>query len=161
MNISVQITGAQMKRLRGLLSSPAVQDAAKRGLLVAAMRGRTRAVTLSARRRKVDTGRFRNSWKAERIAQGAVLLNSAPYAAVIEGGRRPGARMPPLGPIEAWARRKGIDIPAFVIARAIARRGIPGAFILRDTLPVVQKAVKREVSSAVRAALASLTGGTP
>lgn len=46
------------------------------------------------------------------------------YAAAVEKGRRPGAQQPPTKPIEAWARRKGIRAPAYVLARAIGRKGI-------------------------------------
>ena len=47
-------------------------------------------------------------------------------AAVLESGRRPGGRMPPLTALRAWAGRKlGDERLAFVIARAIARDGSP------------------------------------
>jgi hypothetical protein len=69
--------------------------------------------------------------------------------------------MPPIGPIAAWAARKGVDIPPFVIARAIARRGIPGAFILRDTIKVLPKFIDTEVRREVRRVLTNLPGGTP
>ena len=156
---TVQFSRAQLTALRGLLETPTVQDAAKAGLLAAALRGRDLVVRETGKQRKVDTGRFRTSWKAERTRDGAVLLNSAPYAAVIEGGRRAGARMPPVGPIEAWARRKGIDADPWAIARAISRRGIPGVFILRDAIPKVQKFVDAEVRREVLRVLAPYSGG--
>lgn len=54
------------------------------------------------------------------------------YAKVIELGRRPGSKMPPIGPIELWAQRKlGLDEEtahsiAFGIARNIAKFGFRG-----------------------------------
>lgn len=53
------------------------------------------------------------------------------YAEVMDQGRRPGSRMPPIAAIEGWLRRKGSNAPAFLVARSIARRGIAGKrFIL-------------------------------
>lgn len=57
------------------------------------------------------------------------------YGPIIEVGRRPNNRMPPLGPIKLWLRRKGRRVGfswkteselnglAFVVARKIARKG--------------------------------------
>jgi len=54
------------------------------------------------------------------------------YGVVVERGRAYPGRMPPIGPIELWVRRKGarVGIPqkntrrmAYLIARKIARRG--------------------------------------
>ena len=42
------------------------------------------------------------------------------YARAMEFGRAPGA-FPPIAAIAEWARSKGIGIPPFVIARAIAK----------------------------------------
>ena len=56
-----------------------------------------------------------------------------PQAPVIEFGRRAGARMPPPDLIEEWAHRHGMDGAGFVIARAIARRGLPAHHILEKT----------------------------
>jgi hypothetical protein len=166
--IRIKVPEAQLDAMRAFLESGTVERAAKAGLLSAAFRGRVRAVWYTGRRHKVDTGRFRNAWKASPLKNGAMLSNDTPYAAVIEAGRRPGARMPPLGPIEAWARRKKISIPPIVIARAIAARGIPGAFIFRDTMKVMPKfiddEVRREVKGAFRTFLlgpAFGSGGTP
>lgn len=51
------------------------------------------------------------------------------YINVLEFGRRAGARQPPVDAIFAWMQRKGIEGGrgrAFVIARAIGRRGFRG-----------------------------------
>ncbi len=42
------------------------------------------------------------------------------YAPAMEFGRRPG-RFPPIAAIAEWTASKGISIPPFIIARAIAR----------------------------------------
>ena len=61
---------------------------------------------------------------------GAIVGVSAPHAAFMEYGRRPG-RMPPAQPIEDWVRQKfslssetEIKSLAFVIRRSIAQNGI-------------------------------------
>lgn len=45
------------------------------------------------------------------------------YAAVVEFGRKPGGKMPPVSVIERWVSRKLPGASAFVVARAIARQG--------------------------------------
>lgn len=61
------------------------------------------------------------------------------YYRVMESGRARGAAMPPVAAIAIWAARKGIDIPAFVLARAIAARGIRGRFFMRAAGAAVRK----------------------
>ena len=59
----------------------------------------------------------------------ATVISTLPVA--VEVGRRPGAPLPPLGAIAAWASRHGIAARPFVLARAIARRGVRGRFYMR------------------------------
>lgn len=40
----------------------------------------------------------------------------------LKDGRKPG-KMPPISAIEMWKQKKGVSIPAFLIARKIARLG--------------------------------------
>lgn len=51
-----------------------------------------------------------------------VLENTAPYAIFVHEGTRP--HFPPIEAIEPWASRHGI--PAFLVARSIARKGTQG-----------------------------------
>lgn len=54
-----------------------------------------------------------------------IVLND--YITYIESGRRKGAKFPPVAPIVAWARKKGIptdNSTIFLIRRAISRDGI-------------------------------------
>ena len=59
------------------------------------------------------------------------------YGAPVEYGRAAG-KMPPVDAIELWVKRKGIASEgkernvAFLIARAIGRRGTEGAYMFRD-----------------------------
>lgn len=88
------------------------------------------------------TGAYRTSWEVQRTKTGAKLVNLAPYAKVIEWGRRPGAKAPPPEVIQAWVRAKlvssgkvgdtdkEVKSVAFLIGRAIKRRGIPAKLVL-------------------------------
>lgn len=111
----------------------------------------------------VDRGTYRRSFQSSPIPGGAELHNVAPHGAVVELGRRPGARMPPPAVLGEWARRKGLlrGIPkgsreaaqrsiGFVLARAIARRGIQGRRILTNTHAAVLQAVRAAVRQALK-----------
>lgn len=65
------------------------------------------------------------------------------YAAVQEFGRKPGGKLPPVSVIAAWAQRKGITAPAFVIARSIARKGTKGHFMFTNAAKKGQGQVVR------------------
>lgn len=56
----------------------------------------------------VDRGTYRRSFRAQDVANGVVFYNSALHGPIIEDGRRPGSRLPPVDVIEDWVRRKGI-----------------------------------------------------
>lgn len=51
-------------------------------------------------------GGYKSAWYAKKIRNGAEYGNTAPYAGVLEHGRRPGATPPPIEPIRAWVRKK-------------------------------------------------------
>jgi len=59
-------------------------------------------------RAAVDTGELRNSVDITLVDGGCVVAVDSPHASVIEYGRRPGARMPPVQAIMDWMRRKGL-----------------------------------------------------
>lgn len=113
------------------------------------------------------------------------VYNRESYAGVVEYGRRPypsrvtprpGAsrRAPGSGPIPmsslppfrkalvAWVMRKfRLPYPQayrrmWPIANAINRRGIPGSFVLRDSIPAMRRAMDEEMLRELRRAL----GGT-
>jgi len=84
----------------------------------------------------VDVGRLRASITPEvtiaplgNTIQGVVGSN-VEYAPAMEFGAPP--HWPPLSDLEPWARRHGMS--AFVVARAIARRGIKGRKYLQNAL---------------------------
>jgi hypothetical protein len=91
-----------------------------------------------------DTGALRRSFLREVRPLGARVYSQLVYAPVMELGRRPGARMPPPEALRGWARRHGFGTSRsalFVLARAIARRGIKGRFYMRAAAEAVQQAM--------------------
>lgn len=89
------------------------------------MRTATLLVTRSARKNApVDTGVLRASIMPGSRQQGDVTVgvvgSNVSYAPFMELGTRP--HWPPIAALETWARRHGTV--AFLVARAIARRGL-------------------------------------
>jgi hypothetical protein len=99
------------------------------------------------------TGQYRQGWgtKVERgfSAVKGIVSNPVEHAIYAERGRGPG-KMPPLAPIELWVRRVlGISPPeskqvAFLVARAIGRRGTKGAHAAEKGLEAVRGIVEAD-----------------
>jgi len=105
---------------------------AKRGLVLdacfeVALRGEAAGPVVAEYLGLVDRGTYAQRFRARRTRRGAELRNDAPHAAVIEFGRRPGARWPPQSAILGWIRRKGIDVSALADVRIGKRRKKRGA----------------------------------
>jgi len=67
-------------------------------------------------------------------------------AATQEVGRAPGAKMPPASALLVWMDTKGIPQDrAFVIARAVKRRGLKGRFFMARALAAVEQAMPERV----------------
>lgn len=80
------------------------------------------------------------------------VYSDSPYALAVHEGRRRGAKMPPPSALEGWLGRHGLDVRlAFVIARAIGRRGIPPRPFLRQALEDSRGAIDRNLSEAAKA----------
>ncbi len=104
-------------------------------------------------RTPVNFGHLRGSIDYDIYGKGVsltgVVATPLMYGYYVEYGRRPG-RMPPVTEaIELWARRKGIRFPgktlhqtAFIIARAIARKGTKGHHMFRDGFKAVEDKVR-------------------
>lgn len=114
-------------------------------------------------RTPVNQGILRQGTQTDITGDGVSLtgrvFNPTSYAQAVEDGRKPGAPPPPPGPIAFWVRRKlGVSNEreasrvAFVIARAIGRRGIKGRHMFRDGI----RAAKPAVRALFRAALARI-----
>jgi hypothetical protein len=106
-----------------------------------------------------DTGKYRRSWKVMSLPDGAKLYNAAPYADVVERGRKKNRKQPPKKVIEAWARRKlGLSVEearaaAYPIARAIGKRGLRARHVEKSARPQVTKIVVKEMMAEVKRAL--------
>lgn len=113
---AAQFPAAIRERLR--------QDTAlvERVALEVAQRSLASAVKETNEAKAVDQGFFKLSWSARPIPGGAMFENTAPYAAILEYGRRPGRPGPPLQPIIAWVNRKmrGDITGQYRAAKAIA-----------------------------------------
>lgn len=75
-----------------------------------------------------------------------VVASPLESVAVWEWGRRPGAAQPPVSAIRQWMRRRlGSDDArvAFLIARAIGRRGLPAHHTFRDAADKGASVVRR------------------
>jgi hypothetical protein len=80
--------------------------------------------------------------------------------ASLETGRKPG-KMPPIGPIMLWARRKFGDAAAasaaYAIQRKIGKRGTKGAKMFQKAVKATEKDVatlfERRITAAVRRVL--------
>jgi hypothetical protein len=102
-----------------------------------------------------NSGELHRSIKADIKPLSARVFSTANYAVPVEVGRRKNSRMPPLEPIRAWLRSKRKDPRlAYVVARAIARRGIKGRFFMKAAFQAVQvklplglKRVEREIAA--------------
>lgn len=92
------------------------------------------------------------------VLSGAVGA-SAPHAAYVHEGRRPGKR-PPIAALKPWVERKlglaGQDAErvAFLTARAIGRRGLRGTPFLREPAERLAPTLPRRLARAAERAAA-------
>ena len=108
----------------------------------------------------VDTRHYLRGWKAQRTITGAVIFNDSPYAGVVELGRRPGSRPPPSHLLIPWVRRKmhlteseAVGV-AFVLSRAIGKRGQEPRRVLDMSIPDIVKFVDIEIGRELQKELA-------
>lgn len=133
----IQITGTD--DLRRALEEAG--DLALRALAASMVEVMSEIVTEAANNAPKDTGILRASSGVlppvivgTRVSvTGGFGGQAADYAPVMEFGRRPGAKPPPVEPIREWARRHGLpEKAAFPIARSIGRKGIRGHHMLEN-----------------------------
>jgi hypothetical protein len=113
------------------------------------------------RRARKDTGHGRRSitHRVDRTANAIIgrFGTNVGYMEVMEKGRRPGAALPPRGALLGWMRRHGIPAAnEYVIRRAIARKGIPGDHVFRDTLADVTPLARRSLADLRDGVIATL-----
>jgi hypothetical protein len=107
-------------------------------------------------------GHFMRGWRAETEGNQLTLLNIVPYSIFVEKGRRPGARQPPVMALIPWVRAilgapaKRERSVAFLVARAISRRGIAPRPVLtspmtrRHAMTVARNELIAELDKALR-----------
>lgn len=137
-------------------------------VLTGAKLGGMRAVAILQREsdaKAFDVGTYRRAWKSELVGQTAVrVYNVAPYAAVIEHGRRAGKTPPPARALIPWVSRKlGIrgdeaKSVAFAVARSIGKKGIKGKFVLGGAMERIKVAIEQEIVESVGKVLRSVGG---
>jgi hypothetical protein len=104
-------------------------------------------------------GDYLRAWKSVPISNGARVFNDRPYAAIIELGRRAGARQPPPDAMAHWAQRRlGVSKKeakrlAFQVGRAISRRGLAPRLVLSSALPEIMDVVREEIVRELEAVL--------
>jgi len=42
----------------------------------------------------------------------------------VDKGRRKGAKMPPIKPIQQWIKKRGLDLNAYAVSKSIGKKGI-------------------------------------
>lgn len=161
-NIESRNFGKAEKELGRKVVNQVIRRTVQVGTIAVLVHLRQRSVALDIRHRY----RFAMGWAAKAIPRGVVVYNRAKHAIFIEHGRRPG-KQPPVAPILEWVRyrarpvvstqrRGGITVvrrggrsrlenarsAAFLIARAIGRRGIKPRRVLTD--PKTQAWVRRQ-----------------
>ncbi|MCP5018913.1 MAG: HK97 gp10 family phage protein [Ketobacter sp.] len=93
-------------------------------------------------------GTLEASVKGSGVNYTGELIPGMPYGEAVEFGRKPG-KPPPTAAIKMWVIRKGIatgaeaDSVAFLIARAIGKRGTKGAFMFKRGFAQAKPAVLR------------------
>ena len=132
----------------GELGKALIADGARRkgalqkAAIAAARKFRTLLVQRTDELKITDTGALKNSWRAERTEDGAVVFSDCPYAGIVELGARPHpVSVEGQEAIARWAMRKlGVDEKeaksiAFLIARKISKEGQKPTFLVQDQLP--------------------------
>jgi len=115
-------------------------------------------------RTPVNTGKLRASITHSITSQFPNLIgvvgSPLPYAPVMEEGRRPGAKMPPVGAIQHWVIRKlGIRgkegrAIAWLIARSIAKKGIEGKHMFQEGFEASEPTINQLFNEAIARSVA-------
>jgi hypothetical protein len=85
-----------------------------------------------------DTGALKRSIHSAVKPTSARIFSNLNYAVPVEYGRGRGKRMPPPNALHGWLRRHGIPVSAaYVVARAIGRRGIKGRFFMKAAVDAI------------------------
>lgn len=133
-----------------------------------------------------DTGLMSQSIGAEVAGDGrSVLIGPSPATlartAVMEEGRRPGGRMPPVDALARWALRKGLVAGfvrqgrrrrakdegkrarsiAFAVARSIVKKGIKARRFFKRATPAIRGRAPQLVQQGIAMAMATVRRANP
>lgn len=141
LGIGVQIDDSRVQRM--LTIAPQRIKAAKQEIL---SRGSIMTQAEMRINAPIHDGELRRSIRPKMQSLDTVIVFSdMKYAPVIELGRRPGGKMPPYkagSALEKWVRDKmGAGVPAFLVARSIARKGTKGQGFARKSYVTMKPAV--------------------
>ncbi len=109
---------------------------------------------------KSASGKLISDTRFEVIDTGSLLsltMKAPAYYKYVDEGRKPGGKQPPIGKIQQWIKRKGIDANPFVIARAIARNGIPATGIYTDAIEKTKKNLGLRIGQLAKGDVQKLT----
>ena len=86
-----------------------------------------------------DTGALKRSIHSDARPMSARIFSNLAYAVPVELGRGKGKRMPPPNALHGWLRRHGKpQSAAYVVARAIGKRGIKGRFFMKAAVDAIR-----------------------
>ena len=86
-----------------------------------------------------DTGALKRSIHSDARPMSARIFSNLAYAVPVELGRGKGKRMPPPNALRGWLRRHGKpQSAAYVVARAIGKRGIKGRFFMKAAADAIR-----------------------
>ena len=160
MNYTIKISG--MASVMAALD-PTILHKPARNLLT---RSGVKVQGLARDNASVDRGGLRDSIAYEvdpsMFPKSVIVGSNLEYARATELGRPPG-KMPPAGPLEAWARRKGLGAGAgWPIALKIMREGTEPKPFLLPAVQSAEPAIKKYAvvfAKEIEAAAAAAGGG--
>ena len=86
-----------------------------------------------------DTGALKRSIHSDARPLSARIFSNLAYAVPVELGRGKGKRPPPPNALHGWLRRHGKpQSAAYVVARAIGKRGIKGRFFMKAAADAIR-----------------------
>lgn len=119
---------------------------------------------VGAHKRGLNTGAARSSINYQFLSPFPNLVGSVgsplEYVPVIEYGRKPGGKFPPVDAIRLWVKRKlgvpekEIDSVAFLVGRHIAKYGTEGVHMFKEGFEAAEPHIINLFNNAVRGATA-------
>ncbi len=141
LGIGVQIDDRKVQRM--LTIAPQKIKAAKREIL---NRGSIMTQAEMRINAPVFDGELRRSIRPKwQSADTVIVFSDSKHAPTVELGRRPNGKTPPYHegtPLAKWVKVKmGAGVPAFLVARSIARKGTKGQHFARKTYVTMKPAI--------------------